>query len=330
MVYVIILLRISNYYGGVYMNLRKIFAQTTNVPLEVSTTSIPDNIPEIICDTVEITELITNWIESEGWSFKDFATLIKLIGIKTPVKLTNLNKDNNSFQCISALNTCFFIELRFVYSDILVTEGTTCKCYSIHRNFPSFNNVISFSIRDEIIIKNDKKLIITHAFNNCKRTLQLDNSHKLQVYIYGSTEIISKNYQKFDDYLFTLNNSPMVYQVYHQLIKTLELSYEQICNIGKLSICYIETINGNAKIRSIITVSYGTIYEYAIFDGDETFHVWKDGNWEYSDKNTSIFCSKKSDGEFSMSITGNNLNIINSYLLRRVKQKISQLMEFVK
>mgnify|MGYP003292967618 CR=1 FL=1 len=51
----------------------------------------------VFCDTQDLKALITNWMENEGWTFESFADFLKLVGVSIPVKLTNLNKKENSF-----------------------------------------------------------------------------------------------------------------------------------------------------------------------------------------------------------------------------------------
>lgn len=48
---------------------------------------------EIACDTAELRDLITKWTLNEGWKFSEFATFVALTGVKTPIKLSGLDKE---------------------------------------------------------------------------------------------------------------------------------------------------------------------------------------------------------------------------------------------
>ena len=72
--------------------------------------------------------------------------------------------------------------------------------------------------------------------------------------------------------------------------------------------------------------------KYTICEGDETFHISKNGNWEYSYNNTKIVYFKEQDS-YLFSISGSEGNITTSTpseTMNRVKERISRLMDFVK
>ena len=67
----------------------------------------------IFCDDTEIQlkQFITDWMENEYWKFENFVDFLKLAGVKTPVKLSELNKKDNSFKCVTNDNKEFRIVL---------------------------------------------------------------------------------------------------------------------------------------------------------------------------------------------------------------------------
>ena len=69
--------------------------------------------------------------------------------------------------------------------------------------------------------------------------------------------------------------------------------------------------------------------KYTICEGDETFHISKNGNWEYSYNNTKIVYFKEQD-RYLFTIEG-SITTSNPFdTMNRVKEKVSKLMNFVK
>ncbi len=57
------------------MSLREFFSRNKKTANELTSemaSAKEEN--EVLCDTLELKELITKWTQNEGWEFKDFAT----------------------------------------------------------------------------------------------------------------------------------------------------------------------------------------------------------------------------------------------------------------
>ena len=93
--------------------------------------------PDIIfCDDTEfeLKKLITNWMENEYWEFTNFSDFLNLAGVKTPVKLSELDKKSNSFKCVTNDNKEFRIVLVFndwvdFCSELRIIDGEKISYY---------------------------------------------------------------------------------------------------------------------------------------------------------------------------------------------------------
>lgn len=336
-----ILLRISNYYGGKFMSLRDFFSRNSK-PVEVTTSQATTN--EVACDTTELKELITKWTQSEGWKFENFSDFIELVGVKTPVKLSELNKDTNTFKCLTALNTEVLISIRFrswldSCPEIHVTEGDETRRYITNCNIEKGKSIPSVTLQGRVIKKTGKELSSFYCEYFCHRILKIDDTHTLKVETDepgkydGKSEIfVLRNCADIENYLLGLDNSLVVSQVYDTMMQLLGFSGEDIFNSAKILISYNETVDKEERVLGKILLTKGNMQEYAILENGETFHVFRDGSWRYSSGGIRIFyLEEKKHHVFS--ITGAEENITNanpSEIMSRVKKKISELWKFVK
>lgn len=248
---------------------------------------------DILCETSELKKLITDWLKNEGWRFKDFATFVELVGIKTPAWMSNLDGDNLSFKCTMADRTKVTITLRFgsimdEHPEIWVTEAEETRCYYRNGNFikDAFPKVTLYS---RIITKDGKKLNSYYCEFFCDRELEIDATHKLKVKIAEPNGGESGNYnaavlrsrKQVEEYLFGLDNSLVLSEVYDRVMEILGFSDEDVSNCREISFSYIETTNtGKEQVRSQIHKKQGQMQDYGVFEDEETFSVSMDCNWE--------------------------------------------------
>ena len=220
------------------MSLREFFSRNKETANEL--TSEMDSVKEeneVICDTSELKELITKWTRNEGWKFKDFATFVELIGVKTPVKLSNWDEEKYSFKCVTALNTEVTIHIRFgdwidFCSELWVTEGEETRKYITNRNSEKGKTVPKVTLQGRIITRNGKELSSYYSEFHCYRTLKLDDTHMLKVKIdepnggsLGNPDAaVLKNCQQVEEYLLSLDSSLVVAQVYDRVMELLGFS----------------------------------------------------------------------------------------------------------
>lgn len=321
------------------MSLGKNFSRSKEI--DVGTQNLNNR---ITCDTDELRDVITDWTKNEGWEFENFADFLELIGVKTPVNLSEYDKKNHSFKCITALNTENHISLYFgdcfnYYSEIRITEGEETRHYITNTNFKSRNTIPEVSLQSRKIKRNGKILESDYCYF-CDRTLIIDATHVLKVEIdepnkhdEKSEIFVLRNCTDIEEYLIGLDNSLIVADVYKKVMELLCFSDEDISRCDKISFSYVETIDKEPRVRSKILLIKGELQEYAILEKGETYHVFKNGSWKYlSDSGISIIHLEDLKPNV-FSITGSEESIItvNPYeILKRVKAKISELQKFVK
>ena len=123
--------------------------------------------------------------------------------------------------------------------------------------------------------------------------------------------------------------------VYHKSLCRAEISKdnEEISKCGKILISYVETVEKEERVRGKVFLSNGKVQEYAVLENGETFHVFKDGSWNYlSDSGIKIVYLEKTK-QHVFSITGSEESITSanpSEIMSRVKVQISELWKFVR
>lgn len=287
--------------------------------------------PKVICDTEELNEHIISWAKSEGHFFEEF---VELIGIKTPIILSNLNKITHSFMCHTILNEHFEITLRFgcgfSSSKIIVNDENEKRTYDVYHISEKEQSVPKATLVNRNIKRNGKELNNDYNKDYCCRTLTFDSTHMLKVDIDSD---LSKKTAEVENYLLSLNSSLVVSEVYDTFINLLGLSDNDISNCSRIKISYIEKFDDKDLVRSTISISKGNLQEYAVLENGETFHVYRNGIWSFlSDSNIRIIYNPKIDYyDFSVEGIESTIMSINlAELMTRVKKRIHELQEFVK
>ena len=328
----------------VIMSIRDFFARNRETVNEVTSEATTNSLKDadvIICDTSELKDMITRWTQSEGWKFGDFATFVELTGVKTPIKLSEWDKEKYSFKCITALNTEVTMSIWFdSCPELWVTEGEETRRYVTNSNYEKGKTIPKVTLQERTITRDGKKLSNYYYEYFCHRTLKLDETHILKVEIdephkfdEKSEIFVLRNCANIEEYLLGLDNSLNVAQVYDKLIELLGFSKEDISNSEKILITYVETVDEEERTRSKILINKGKMQEYAITENGETFHVFKDGNWEYLSNNgiRMGYLAEKKQYDFSIIGSSNQIKSISPFgILNRVELIISELWKFVK
>lgn len=296
---------------------------------------------KIECDSVELRKFITEWTQNEGWNFENFADFIELIGEKTPIKLSELDEKNNSFNCVTALDKKIRISLLFgdwidFSSEIHVTDGEETKRYIINTNVEKGKSVPKITLQGRNIKRCGKVLNNYYCEFFCHRTLKIDDMHVLKIEIdepnmyENKPEIlVLRNCEEVEEYLLGLDNSLVVDEVYEKMMELLNFSNEDISKCGKILISYIQTVGKEKRIRAKILLTNGKMQEYATLEKGETFHVFKDGSMNYlSDSGIRIVYDGKTE-KYVFSITGNEEDITSvnpGEILKHVKERFFKLL----
>lgn len=251
--------------------------------------------------------------------------------------MSEFDEKDNSFKC-TTLDTevrisLFFGDLFDFCSEILITHGGESRKYDINTNSKKEKCVPTVTLKVRNIKKDGKELESYYCKFFCHRTLQLDDTHSLQVelddfdnYENESDFIVLRNCKSIEDYLLSLDNHLIVSEVYEKLIHFLNVD---ISKCGKILISYIV----DNQTRGKICVIDGKMQEYAILKDGETFHVFEDGGWKYlSDDGIRIIYNGEIK-QYVFSITGSDENItkaIPSEIMNHAKSGISELWKFVR
>ena len=214
---------------------------------------------------------ITKWTQYNGWKFENFADFIELIGLKTPVKLSEYDKKSESFKCITALGTEISISLFYgglmdFFSQIIVTDGEETRCYAINDNSEKGKSVPKVIQQLQVIKRGNKKLKICFSKYHCYLTLKLDDTHVLRIkidepnkYEKKSENFVLRNCNDIKEYLLGLDNSLILAEVYEKMIKFLNFSNEDISKCGKILISYIEIVDKKELVRGKIILTNGKL-----------------------------------------------------------------------
>lgn len=327
------------------MSLGKFFSRSKKTNVVTSESKAKSLKNEIICEAVGSKELITKWAQNEGWEFENFADFIKLIGVKTPVKIIECDEENCSFKCITALNkeihvTLFFGDGLDFCSEISITDGEETQNYITNTNIKNRKIVPEVILESRIITRNGKELKSYYCEYFCHRTLKLDKTHELKIeieepdiYAKKSETFVLRNCKDIEEYLLGLDKSLIVTEVYEKLMELLGFSKEDISKSKEILISYIETVNQEERVRSIIFLKRGKMQEYAILENGETYHVFKDGSWIYLSDSGIKISYLEDMNHYVFSVKGSEENIENvnpGEIMGHVKTKISELWRFVK
>ena len=326
------------------MRLRNFFSR--NKEADVVTSKSETQNSKISCDTEELKFLITKWTRNEGWEFDNFADFIELIGVKTPVKLSEYNEEDNSFKCVTALNTEIRISLFFgdwfdFCSEIRVTEGEETRCYITNYNDEKGKSVPKVTLQSKNIKRNGKEMKSFYSEYFCHRTLKLDENHVLEVeidepdkYDEKSEVFVLRNCADIEEYLLGLDKKSLIItEVYDKVMKFLAFSDKDISNCEKILLSYIETVNKEQRVRGKISLRYGEMQEFAILEKGETYHVFKDGSWKYLSDSGIRIVYLEGMKHYVFSVTGSEEGIetVNPVeIMSHVKTKISEMWKFVK
>lgn len=294
-------------------------------------------------DSLELKNFITKWTGTGDWKLEDFTTFLELVGLKTPVQLSNFNKEEHSFTAVTADHQTAIIGLVFGDfwewpSGILVTIGEETKNFNINSN--SHQKIVSprVELQSRIYNRGRKKLDCYYCEYFCSRTLELDETHSLEIRIsepdYDKFETLGlRNCTEIEKYLFDLSLPFSLSKVYETVMGLLNFSAEDIANSPLISFTYKKKVSeNNSVVLGAISLEHGEMQQYSVSENDEIFHVFKNGDWKYTSNNTSISYDEEQK-QYSISITGEKQSLCHmdiDKLLQRIEEKISELWKFVK
>jgi len=226
---------------------------------------------KIICDSLEIKNLIKKFVLSEGWrtNYLDvFSSILESINIKMPVTLTEL-VESEQFKCITSEGIEYNMFLRpsndinfdqnaqiwISNSEVTYRYGITCAltATSIPRAF----------IECKKIKRAGKELEVQFKHNSCLMTLKFAKTHLLKIEFDNPSWFISSNemleYEEFENFLLEkVDLSTPVSELYESMINLLKFSDEDI-SCKNIIITFVENLYGYEETLSMFLSSKGDI-----------------------------------------------------------------------
>ncbi|CDE90602.1 unknown [Clostridium sp. CAG:389] len=313
------------------MNLKKFFPRrkTTNVtPQKEDMDDFDENV--IIFNDPQIKELVTKWTKSGGWKCDDFVYMVKYIGLKAPIVLTDLNTEKETFKCLTADKKEVTMLLKSCKKESVIEvreEGETRR-YFIGDN--SKEKIVLPLPKLQTIhrTKNGKRLIYNYLYNHgiiCHCVLIVDEKHMLEVSIVGENTYKGfVNDEKVQKYIEELDDSLTITQVYEDVMNLFELTKEDISKCSSISFCYNE---GDVRRSEICKVRDNSQMYYEIIENEkEWIRVLENGDWQYWVDNINLIYKKATDN-YVLNTSGKEaiINCECSKILEHVEEMIQRM-----
>ena len=300
---------------------------------------------KVTFDSDQIKQLAAKWLYGEKWQLADFPTFLELVGILTPVYLSDLNKSADSFKCVDKFNNEFTISLKLGsdiggLSEIWVANKTILKKYEIPFNMKVITHHFekpTVSLKSKTIsVGNSKTLTILYSKLFCTRILKVDNTTLTIILSEPNggtanrgTSAVLKNAALIDGYLLGLATIDLD-TIYKKITALLGFSDDVISSCEKILFSYSKTVGKNEVILAKILKKRGKLLEYAISNDGETFHVFENGSWKYISCTTRISYNSK-EGVYSLSLTTRSETKLDDFtlvkLFPRIKKRVHKLAD---
>lgn len=298
---------------------------------------------KLFCDSTEIKDYISKWCNKGGWKYSDFSTFLHLIGFEFPIILCDWNKKSNSFKCITTSNKEFIFcllssdSLEISDLQILIVNEEERRKYFVECK--KGNSTPKVNLFHKIFFSNDRRVDSFYCDCFYHWIFKFDDFHKLQIeinepYHESFSKTILENSDNLQNYLLTLDSSFKISDIYNKLFGLLNLSNKEFSKSPEIDISYYEIFaeNNEEVLKSRILLKFGKLSEYVQSIDDETFHLYKNGNWKFYSSVVSVEYDKKQD-DFVFSISGKEMYItkINlDELFFTIKRKIATIEKSIK
>ena len=103
----------------------------------------------------------------------------------------------------------------------------------------------------------------------------------------------------------------------------LEFSDDTISKCGKVLFSYVKTVGKNKLTLYKILKRHGELLEYAVSNGEETFHVFKNGSWDYFSGKMKIAYDSQ-ENIYSLSLTTRSETKLNELSLVKLFPRIKK------
>lgn len=249
-----------------------------------------------LCKDQELKKFIQRWLKPLGWKFKNFAELLELLGIRQPINLTDFNKENMTFKCVTEKSE-FKVFFRFednIYkkSTIVVDQKDGSIEYAVYYNYK----------KSKIIEKNDiflikrllrqegRELSCSYEEYGCKWSIVINKNDILTIEvnnynIYAALGI-SKKIEKYLLSIVSLADKSTE-ELYGELLPII-VSNKDISEFKKILISHTDKVNKRNRLKSKILFENGEKIEYAVLKDEIMYYVNKNGLWKCIYKDIEI------------------------------------------
>lgn len=226
---------------------------------------------KIICDSLEIKNLIKKFVFSEGWrtNYLDvFSSILESIDIKMPVTLTEL-VESEQFKCITSEGIEYNMFLRpsndinfDQNAQIWISNGEVTNRYGITCAL-TVSSIPSAFIECKKIKRTGKELEIQFKHDSCLMILKFAKTHLLKIefdypsWFSPNNEVLE--YEDFQNFLLeNVDLSTPVSELYENMIDLLKFSDEDI-SCKNIMISFVENFYGYEETLSTLLISEGQI-----------------------------------------------------------------------
>lgn len=280
---------------------------------------------------------LKQWITEElDFKMEDIKAALDIIGLKYPISFSVLNKEKNLVNCATKdkVFTIEFCNQYFPYErEIKLLDGTgTEYCLTIDTEDESSHEV---TLSEKSVEKNEKKVISKYDFDfrTCKRSLIIDQTHKLGVHTCAKGTInnytkptiqrsILEKDKRIEEYLFNLQKPTEVTQICKEMGGLIDNSFME------LDVSYVETVGKEEIHKETCGVFEGRLKSYTIFEEGESLTVKSDGCWQYRSESDNIEISyNQKEDKYNCSVIGRSqlMNLKLSYIEEKVDELVKKV-----
>lgn len=243
----------------------------------------------------DLRKLVINWTGKKEQSIDVFCKLLQSIGIVTPVKLSNFNDKENSFDCITDDGKTLSLALWFGnwddLSQLVVTEGELCSYYNYHDGSEN----VHLELQSTVIKRDNRGLYNYYCEFFCNRGVTLLDDYYVTVDVYEpeprneNNVRILESKQSIENYLLGLTFPCTAQDIYEKVMELYGFDNDIVTTIKSIKVSVEKILskdkNGNAdkkRTMSAIFMNYGKVYQYVINEDEVAYSIAKNGDWFYA------------------------------------------------
>lgn len=221
--------------------------------------------------------------------------MLQSIGIVTPIALSNLDSEKNSFDCVTGDGKTLSLSLWYGSIDdfptLVVNDGNLCSRYDYY----DWGKNLHLELSSTVIKRNGSKLYNYYYDIFCSRYLTLPGDYYVTVKMYDPTPCNENSVRFFDfrqsieDYLIGLRFPCTAQDIYKKVMKLCSFDSNIVSSIKCINISVYKILSRDEKgnidkkhTMSEVAIEYGKVHKYVINENDVVYSISKNGDWVYS------------------------------------------------